>query len=221
MAINFQDLVTGQPSQQSSDFAANIQKASGYKPVTQADISQAIGQYGAKWGGVKGQSDTKLYNRAVQEVITWYKKQKADQAAQDAALKASNGTGGSPATGGASSGGTASGSTEASSSSGASRPTSSSSGSPGLPDTAFSTGGTSSAALPNIGLADVDVRNILAGIPGALLTWNPPTYARTSESALRSWAYRAIQNRNAYTRLRQQQQSTSTTSTIGGFKQGY
>src|SRR3972149_2872674 len=69
-----------------------MNRARGYKPLTEQDLTKAYSQYssvGLKFGLVqKSDSDTVLYDKAKGYVIAWWKKQKADAAAEAAAVKA-------------------------------------------------------------------------------------------------------------------------------------
>ncbi|MBA2703466.1 MAG: hypothetical protein H0U60_06420 [Blastocatellia bacterium] len=73
-----------------SQFEADLQKARGYKAITQEEITKAYSQYsgqGLKFGQVtRTQSDDQLLQRSRDVVLAWWKKQKSDAAT----LKANN-----------------------------------------------------------------------------------------------------------------------------------
>lgn len=66
-------------------FADDMQRARGYKPITEEDLKKAYSQYsgqGIQFGTVKKtDTDTALYAKAKATVIAWWKKQQADKAA--------------------------------------------------------------------------------------------------------------------------------------------
>jgi ribosomal protein L12E/L44/L45/RPP1/RPP2 len=196
MAINYGDLVNPGTGNQSSPFAQDIYQAVSYKPVTEDQISQAISQYGVKYdpAKIKGQSDTSLYNRSVNEVLAWYKKNKADAEAQNQATQ-SNTTSSSTnasqyqaASGTVSGGGLGSTQSSGSSSSGAS-----------MPDTAAKPSSKPyTSPLPDIYLSAAAIRTILASIPGASTSWTPPKSVTTSDAALRTWANAQVKLLDAY-----------------------
>lgn len=61
-----------------------MERARGFKPITEQDLTKAYSQYGtvgAKFGVVKKtDTDTQLFNTAKKYVLNWWKKQKTDAA---------------------------------------------------------------------------------------------------------------------------------------------
>lgn len=72
---------------QQADQAARMREAAAYKPVLKEDIVKAYEPYGEQFGSfiTRQTTDTTLYQRAVDKVIAWYRKTKADEAARAAA----------------------------------------------------------------------------------------------------------------------------------------
>lgn len=67
-------------------FAVDLQRATGFKPITQEDLKDSYSQYDQKPGEVKkSDTDTFLYKKATNTVIDWWKKQRAAEAAEKAA----------------------------------------------------------------------------------------------------------------------------------------
>lgn len=191
-------------------FESDMQRARGYKPITQEDLTKAYAQYsgeGVQFGTIKkGMSDAQLYQKAKDVVLQWWQKQK------------STGTpgGGTPPPGGSTpppgggSGGTG-GSGGGTGGSGGS--------SGGMPNTALGTGGpagnlghiytavekaamalgtqrgmataekadaaATSKAVPQP-LTATQVSAIMKSV-GAPTTWKPPATALTSEATLKQW----------------------------------
>jgi hypothetical protein len=71
-----------------SDISANrfqedLRRAAGYKPLIKEDLTKAYKRYesaGVKFGRVGSKSDKDLYKMATNDVLTWYKKNKAQAA---------------------------------------------------------------------------------------------------------------------------------------------
>lgn len=76
MAFRFDDL-------QANRFQDDLQQAAGFKPLLKTDLEQAYKRYesaGVKLGRVKGKSDAALYKMATDDVLAWWKNQKAEEA---------------------------------------------------------------------------------------------------------------------------------------------
>ncbi len=77
-----------------ANFESDLQKARGYKPITQEEITNAYSQYskqGIAFGQVtKQQSDQQLLQKSRDTVVAWWKAQKSDAAAATAALAAAD-----------------------------------------------------------------------------------------------------------------------------------
>lgn len=170
-------------------YARDLTRAAGYKPVTQQDLADAYKQYDQKVGQVKkGNSDAFLRKRATDTVIAWWKKQKATEAAKKKAAatpppakspaKGSAGTGGSGGGGGGGYGSGGSGGT------GGSKGTL-------LPDTSMSAVGAKAPVLKPIPrpLTTSYVKTQLnaAGFPTA----KPPAYALKNKETFDAWLKRA------------------------------
>lgn len=184
MAFDFNDL-------QGQRFQQDLQTASGYKPLIKKDLEAAYGRYkdvGVKVGRVKGKNDSELYKQATDDVLKWWKHNKAEaakKAAAEAAAKkaAAESAAKSKATparvaaaptyGGGSSGG---------------------GGGTMLPNTAMGSGGTA-ARLPTLQTrADpnyVRLEMARAGFRGII----PPSYALTTVQAFDAWLAQQIQLR--------------------------
>lgn len=219
MAINYGDLTA---SGQTPQFAQDIAQAVGYKPVTENDISQALSQYGVTYNkaNLKGKSDTTLYNRAVTDVLTWYKKQQADKkAADEAAQKAAAAAAQEAAQQAAAAKAAAAKAAAQKSSGGAS---SSSSGGGTMPDTATSsTPAPSTAPLPDIYLSASAIKYLLSTVQGASTSWIPPKSATSSNVALLAWARAQVKIRQSYQRIQNPPAPTPTPTPIyHGFRPG-
>lgn len=76
MAFRFDDL-------QANRFQDDLKEAAGFKPLLKSDLEQAYKRYesaGVKVGRVKGKSDATLYKMATDDVLAWWKNQKAEEA---------------------------------------------------------------------------------------------------------------------------------------------
>lgn len=63
-------------------YARDLDRAAGFKPILQEDINKALKPYGQKFGQVpKGASDDFLYQKATKTVVDWYKKNNAKKLA--------------------------------------------------------------------------------------------------------------------------------------------
>lgn len=174
--------------QQAAQFEEDLQRARGYKPVTQKEMRQAYKQYekvGLKFGNVKKRAtDQQLYKKAEKTVLAWWKLQqkekierkKAQREARQERLRDPNRGAQSSWSGGSGGGGYTGGSGSGNY----------------LPDTAMSDerGDRNRKKLPDI--VDMNPRRVRAilremGVPA---TWNPPPYAERSEAALRGWVQR-------------------------------
>lgn len=182
MAFDFSDL-------QGQRFQADMQKASGYKPLIRKDLEAAYGRYGevgVKMGRVAGKNDAQLYKQATDDVLNWWKrgKEKSAQAAaaevrrkaqeQAAAQQAAQQAAARPAAPAAQSSGGAGGG-----------------GGPMLPNTAMGSGGTPSKLRSLETRADpnyVQLQLARNGFRGAV----PPAYALTNVAAFDAWLERAI-----------------------------
>lgn len=125
------------------DMSDAYRRASQIKPVKAKDLRKVYKPYGSdlKVGQAKGKSDSRLYRRATQEVLEWYKQKK--QAPKPKRRRASGGGGRAARSGGGSQAVRSSGSAGTRRSTG------------GLPDTAMPAPGsgrrvTSAAKLPDI-----------------------------------------------------------------------
>jgi hypothetical protein len=82
-AVTFEDL-------QGQRFQDNLREAAGFKPLLPTDLDEAYKRYetvGVKRGRVANKSDSQLYKMATDDVLAWFKKSKADEAARLAAQK--------------------------------------------------------------------------------------------------------------------------------------
>jgi hypothetical protein len=67
-------------------FAVDLQRATGFKPITQEDLKVSYSQYDQTPGQVKrSDTDSFLYKKATDTVINWWKKQREAEAAEKAA----------------------------------------------------------------------------------------------------------------------------------------
>lgn len=194
-------------------FESDMQRARGYKPITQQDLTNAYSQYseqGLQFGTVKkNTSDAALYQRAKDIVLAWWKKQKTP-ATTDGSTTPPGSTPSTPpgnpappppaTTGGGSTGGKTT------------------SGGATMPDTAMGTGGPTAElahiytaaeqaamklgtdrgmltaakadaatdAKTGLPLTATQVSAIMKSV-GAPSTWKPPATALVSEAALKQW----------------------------------
>jgi hypothetical protein len=76
LAFRFDDL-------QANRFQDDLKQAAGFKPLLKSDLEQSYKRYesaGVKLGRVKGKSDADLYKMATNDVLSWWKNQKAEEA---------------------------------------------------------------------------------------------------------------------------------------------
>lgn len=171
-------------------YARDLERASGFKPITQEDLKVAYSQYDQKPGEVKsGNTDTFLYKRATDTVINWWKKQraaeataKADAARQQAAQAAAQQQAQERARAAA-----------AASSRGASGSGGGSSGGFMLPDTAYNPNATGSAPklkpIPQpLTAAQVQQQLQRNGLTGS----KPPASALKNQTTFAAWMAQAI-----------------------------
>lgn len=135
-----------------SQFASDLQRAAGYKPVTMEDLAKGYAQYDETTKYVqqnKNATDSQLFSHAVDKVLAWWKKSKLPPApksepAPRPGAGPSNGGAGNQGSGSAPRGGSSGGSSGSRAGSGAG----SGAGGPTLPNTSISTGSGGSQNRP-------------------------------------------------------------------------
>lgn len=189
MAFDFSDL-------QEQRFASDLETAAGYKPLLPSDLDKAYARYGSvgvKRGRVAGKSDAQLYKQATDDVLKWWKAQKAKPNPPTGNSGSAPPKGSSPNAG--------SGNSRGNSSQGYSTPVSSGGSSGGrstplLPDTSMAARGGATAPklapIPRVSHTYVKAKLAQNGFSGA----TPPDYALTSQAAFDAWLQRAINLRD-------------------------
>lgn len=83
MAVSFDDI-------KGERFQEDLRQAAGFKPLMQGDLERAYKRFedvGVRMGRVRGKTDSQLYKQATDDVLAWWKKQKADEAERVAAAQ--------------------------------------------------------------------------------------------------------------------------------------
>ncbi len=189
-------------AESTTQFESDLNRARGYKPVTQKEIRQAYDQYksvGLRFGQVKkGWTDERLYSRAQRFVLAWWKQQhhekvKDNHKKQEVRHRAQQDPRGGRRD-------TWSGGNNTPSYRGGTGGYSGGSGYATIPDTAMkrgTEGGDGGRQLPDIRqrLNPTQVRAVLNNM-GVPATWNPPLYAERSPEALKEWVQREAEKQD-------------------------